>query len=67
MDGITTAAQRQAWPKVLAFIRPAPKSADVQLWYLVRQLKGTKAAARMLRVPQRTVERYEARLGGLGL
>lgn len=39
-----------------AFTRPAPKSA--QMRYLVKQLKGTKPVAQMLRISQRTVERY---------
>jgi len=38
--------------------RPVPKSAGAQMRYLVRQLKGTKAVAQLLRVSQRTVERY---------
>lgn len=41
-----------------AFTRPAPKSAPAQMRYLVKQLKGTKAVAQMLRISQRTVERY---------
>lgn len=41
-----------------AFTRPALKSAGAQVRYLVRQLKGTKDVAQMLRVSQRTVERY---------
>lgn len=41
-----------------AFTRPAPKSAQAQVKYLVKQLKGTKAAAEALGVSQRTVERY---------
>ncbi|MFD5512131.1 telomere-protecting terminal protein Tpg [Streptomyces sp. NPDC127051] len=41
-----------------AFTRPAPKSAQVQMKYLVKQLKSTKAAADALGVSQRTVERY---------
>ncbi|MEV4871350.1 telomere-protecting terminal protein Tpg [Streptomyces syringium] len=41
-----------------AFTRPAPKSAGAQMRYLVKQLKGTKAVAQMLRISQRTVERY---------
>ncbi|MFD7233602.1 telomere-protecting terminal protein Tpg [Streptomyces sp. NPDC059881] len=41
-----------------AFTRPIPKSAPAQMRYLVKQLKGTKAVAQMLRVSQRTVERY---------
>ncbi|CAL9332266.1 telomere-protecting terminal protein Tpg [Streptomyces sp. enrichment culture] len=41
-----------------AFTRPAPKSAQAQMMYLVKQLKGTKAAAQALGISQRTVERY---------
>ncbi|MFD8150697.1 telomere-protecting terminal protein Tpg [Streptomyces sp. NPDC059720] len=41
-----------------AFTRPAPKTAPAQMRYLVRQLKGTGQVARLLRVSQRTVERY---------
>ncbi|MFE1036760.1 telomere-protecting terminal protein Tpg [Streptomyces sp. NPDC058807] len=41
-----------------AFTRPAPKSAQAQMKYLVKQLKGTKAAAHVLGISQRTVERY---------
>ncbi|MFJ1747890.1 telomere-protecting terminal protein Tpg [Streptomyces sp. NPDC088116] len=41
-----------------AFTRPIPKSAGAQMRYLVRQFKGTKAVAQLLRVSQRTVERY---------
>ncbi|MFI8326333.1 telomere-protecting terminal protein Tpg [Streptomyces sp. NPDC085529] len=43
-----------------AFTRPAPKSAQAQMKYLVKQLKGTKAAAQALGISQRTVERYVA-------
>ncbi|MFI8963024.1 telomere-protecting terminal protein Tpg [Streptomyces sp. NPDC053493] len=50
-DGLEKAVQK-------AFTRPAPKSAGAQMRYLVKQLKGTRAVARMLRVSQRTVERY---------
>ncbi|KOG61158.1 telomere-protecting terminal protein Tpg [Streptomyces varsoviensis] len=50
-DGLDAAVQK-------AFTRPAPKSAGAQMRYLVRQLKGTKAVAQLLRVSQRTVERY---------
>ncbi|MFI1753307.1 telomere-protecting terminal protein Tpg [Streptomyces sp. NPDC020571] len=50
-DGLDAAVQK-------AFTRPAPKSAPAQMRYLVRQLKGTKAVARLLQVSQRTVERY---------
>ncbi|MFV2118322.1 telomere-protecting terminal protein Tpg [Streptomyces sp. Act-28] len=50
-DGLDAAVQK-------AFTRPAPKSAGAQMRYLVKQLKGTKAVARMLRISQRTVERY---------
>ncbi|MEU6687709.1 XRE family transcriptional regulator [Streptomyces sp. NPDC046832] len=41
-----------------AFTRPLPKSAGAQMRYLVKQLKGTRAAAELLSVSQRTVERY---------
>ncbi len=50
-DGLEAAVQK-------AFTRPAPQSAPAQMRYLVKQLKSTKAVARMLRVSQRTVERY---------
>ncbi|MBT2897962.1 MULTISPECIES: XRE family transcriptional regulator [unclassified Streptomyces] len=50
-DGLEKAVQK-------AFTRPAPKNAGTQMRYLVKQLGGTKAVARMLRVSQRTVERY---------
>ncbi|MGI5359440.1 telomere-protecting terminal protein Tpg [Streptomyces sp. CA-252508] len=50
-DGLEAAVQK-------AFTRPVPKSAGAQMRYLVKQLKGTKAVAQMLRVSQRTVERY---------
>jgi hypothetical protein len=50
-DGLEAAVQK-------AFTRPAPKSAGAQMRYLVKQLKGTKAVAQLLRVSQRTVERY---------
>lgn len=50
-NGLDTAVQK-------AFTRPAPKSAPAQMRYLVRQLKGTKAVAQLLRISQRTVERY---------
>ncbi|QLJ02543.1 XRE family transcriptional regulator [Streptomyces sp. NEAU-sy36] len=50
-DGLEAAVQK-------AFTRPAPKSAPAQMRYLVRQLKGTKQVAQLLRVSQRTVERY---------
>ncbi len=50
-DGLEAAVQK-------AFTRPAPKSAGAQMRYLVKQFKGTKAVAQMLRVSQRTVERY---------
>ena len=50
-DGLETAVHK-------AFTRPAPKSAPAQMRYLVRQLKGTKPVAQMLRISQRTVERY---------
>lgn len=41
-----------------AFTRRIPQSAQAQMKYLVKQLKGTKAAAELLGVSQRTVERY---------
>ncbi|MFD5898583.1 telomere-protecting terminal protein Tpg [Streptomyces sp. NPDC060366] len=41
-----------------AFTRPIPKSAQAQMKYLVKQLKGTRAVALALGVSQRTVERY---------
>jgi hypothetical protein len=50
-DGLEAAVQK-------TFTRPAPKSAGAQMRYLVKQLKSTKAVAQMLRVSQRTVERY---------
>ncbi|AXG82233.1 telomere-protecting terminal protein Tpg [Streptomyces paludis] len=50
-DGLDRAVQK-------AFTRPVPKSAGAQMRYLVRQHKGTRAVAQMLRVSQRTVERY---------
>jgi transcriptional regulator with XRE-family HTH domain len=43
-----------------AFTRPIPKSAQAQMKYLVKQYKGTRAAAEALGVSQRTVERYVA-------
>ncbi|MGV9253938.1 telomere-protecting terminal protein Tpg [Streptomyces sp. NPDC003697] len=50
-DGLDKAVQR-------AFTRPVPKSAGAQMRYLVKQLKSTRAVARLLRISQRTVERY---------
>ncbi|MFJ9930028.1 telomere-protecting terminal protein Tpg [Streptomyces misionensis] len=50
-DGLEAAVQK-------AFTRPAPKGAPAQMRYLVRQLKGTRQVAQLLRVSQRTVERY---------
>ncbi|CAL9332790.1 telomere-protecting terminal protein Tpg [Streptomyces sp. enrichment culture] len=50
-DGLDAAVQK-------AFTRPAPKTAPAQMRYLVRQLKGTQAVAQLLRISQRTVERY---------
>ncbi|MFI5682199.1 telomere-protecting terminal protein Tpg [Streptomyces cellulosae] len=50
-QGLEQAVQR-------AFTRPIPKSAGAQMRYLVKQLKGTRAVAQMLRISQRTVERY---------
>ncbi|MFJ8602542.1 telomere-protecting terminal protein Tpg [Streptomyces shenzhenensis] len=50
-DGLEAAVQK-------AFTRPAPRSAGAQMRYLVRQLKGTRQVAQLLRISQRTVERY---------
>ncbi|GEB60073.1 telomere-protecting terminal protein Tpg [Streptomyces gardneri] len=50
-DGLDAAVHK-------TFTRPAPKSAGAQMRYLVKQLGGTKPVAQMLRVSQRTVERY---------
>ncbi|MGC2999138.1 telomere-protecting terminal protein Tpg [Streptomyces sp. G35A] len=50
-DGLEAAVQK-------SFTRPAPKSAPAQMRYLVKQLKGTRAVAQLLRISQRTVERY---------
>ncbi|MFC9704863.1 telomere-protecting terminal protein Tpg [Streptomyces sp. NPDC055721] len=50
-DGLDAAVHK-------AFTRPAPKSAGAQMRYLVKQLGGTRAVAGMLRISQRTVERY---------
>ncbi|NEA87914.1 XRE family transcriptional regulator [Streptomyces sp. SID7958] len=50
-DGLDAAVHK-------SFTRPAPKSAPAQMRYLVRQMKGTRAVAQLLRVSQRTVERY---------
>jgi hypothetical protein len=50
-DGLDKAVQG-------AFTRPIPKSAGAQMRYLVKQFKGTKAAAQALGISQRTVERY---------
>ncbi|MFF9077897.1 telomere-protecting terminal protein Tpg [Streptomyces sp. NPDC014735] len=41
-----------------AFTRRIPQSAQAQMKYLVKQLKGTKAAAQALGISQRTVEWY---------
>lgn len=43
-----------------AFTRRTPQSAQAQMKYLVKQLKGTRAAAQALGISQRTVERYVA-------
>ncbi|MDX3383396.1 MULTISPECIES: telomere-protecting terminal protein Tpg [Streptomyces] len=43
-----------------AFTRRIPQSAQAQMKYLVKQLKGTRAAAEALGISQRTVERYVA-------
>ncbi|MFD4318951.1 telomere-protecting terminal protein Tpg [Streptomyces sp. NPDC058548] len=50
-DGLDAAVHK-------AFTRPAPKSAGARMRYLVKKLGGTKAVAQMLRISQRTVERY---------
>ncbi|MEU6572088.1 telomere-protecting terminal protein Tpg [Streptomyces parvulus] len=50
-DGLDAAVQK-------AFTRPVPKSAPAQMRYLVKQFKSTRAVAQMLRISQRTVERY---------
>jgi hypothetical protein len=50
-DGLDAAVHK-------AFTRPAPKTAPAQMRYLVKQMGGTKAVAQMLRISQRTVERY---------
>lgn len=50
-DGLDQAVQQ-------AFTRPAPKNAGPQIRYLVKKLGGTRAVAQLLRVSQRTVERY---------
>ncbi|MER6240769.1 XRE family transcriptional regulator [Streptomyces clavifer] len=50
-DGLDKAVER-------SFTRPIPKSAGAQMRYLVKQYKGTRAVAQMLRISQRTVERY---------
>ncbi|MCZ0211399.1 XRE family transcriptional regulator [Streptomyces sp. UMAF16] len=43
-----------------AFTRRPPQSAQAQMKYLVKQLKGTKPVAQALGISQRTVERYVA-------
>lgn len=50
-DGLNAAVQK-------AFTRPAPKNAGAQMRYLVKQMDGTRAAAGLLGISQRTVERY---------
>ncbi|MGC0379566.1 telomere-protecting terminal protein Tpg [Streptomyces sp. SAI-229] len=50
-DGLDAAVRK-------SFTRPVPQSAPAQMRYLVRQLKGTRGVAQLLRVSQRTVERY---------
>ncbi|MFG2296260.1 telomere-protecting terminal protein Tpg [Streptomyces sp. NPDC048603] len=40
------------------FTRPIPRSAGARMRFLVRQLKSTRAAATLLGISQRTVERY---------
>jgi hypothetical protein len=41
-----------------AFTRPIPKSPGAQMRYLVKQLKGTRPVAQVLRISRRTVERF---------
>ncbi|MFJ7969558.1 telomere-protecting terminal protein Tpg [Streptomyces sp. NPDC096324] len=50
-DGLDAAVHK-------AFTRPAPKTAPAQMRYLVKHLGATRAVAQMLRISQRTVERY---------
>ncbi|MFB7031426.1 MULTISPECIES: telomere-protecting terminal protein Tpg [unclassified Streptomyces] len=50
-DGLDAAVEK-------AFTRPVPKTAGAQMRYLVKRMGGTKAVAQLLRVSQRTVERY---------
>jgi hypothetical protein len=52
-DSLDKAAQDQ-------FTRPVPKSAQAQMRFLVKQTKGTRAAAELLGTSQRTAERYVA-------
>ncbi|MGV9693909.1 telomere-protecting terminal protein Tpg [Streptomyces sp. NPDC003444] len=52
-DGLNAAVQR-------AFTRPTPKTAGAQMRYLVKKVGGTKAAADLLGMSQRQVERYVA-------
>ncbi|MFI5877390.1 telomere-protecting terminal protein Tpg [Streptomyces sp. NPDC051445] len=40
------------------FTRPMPRTAQKQMQYLVKQTKGTAAAASLLGISRRTVERY---------
>src|SRR4051812_5027472 len=40
------------------FTRPLPRSAQAQMRFLVRQMKGTGPVAELLAIPQRTAERY---------
>ncbi|MFC7934385.1 telomere-protecting terminal protein Tpg [Streptomyces cinereoruber] len=57
--GKILAALKRAERKV--FTRPAPKSAKVQVEFLLTRMKGsTKALAERLDVSRRTVERYRA-------
>ncbi|MFF5448486.1 telomere-protecting terminal protein Tpg [Streptomyces sp. NPDC012888] len=50
-DGLSRADEQN-------FTRPIPKSAGARMRFLVKQLKSTKAVARLLGISQRTVERY---------
>ncbi|MFE8940945.1 telomere-protecting terminal protein Tpg [Streptomyces sp. NPDC007872] len=52
-DGLEAAVHK-------AFTRPAPKTAGAQVRYLVKKVGGTKAAADLLGMSQRQVERYVA-------
>ncbi|MFJ2027857.1 telomere-protecting terminal protein Tpg [Streptomyces sp. NPDC087897] len=57
---MVTKTVREGLENVLdkALTRPVPKTAGAQMRFLVKQLKGTKEAAGLLGISQRTVERY---------